>query len=116
MFTTVYNIIFICLVCFCFGSVSLYTGDTVWLIFILISPLNYPTHYVLEIYCAYIPTINVFLLLHSLLKGVSGAKHKVKTSFNNINNTTSVNMVVYAQKWAWPRKRAHRISSRSRKK
>ena len=51
-----------------------------------------------------IPTINVFLLLHSLLKGVSDAKYKVKASFSSRNNTTSANSVIYAQKWAWPEK------------
>ena len=62
-----------------------------------------------------IPTINLFLLLHSLLKGVSDAKYKVK-KLVLVAETTSVNSVVYGQKWAWPRKRACRIGSRSRKK
>ena len=33
-----------------------------------------------------------------------------KVSFSSRNNITIVNSVVYAQKWAWPRNRAHRIA------
>ena len=39
-----------------------------------------------------------------------------KVIFNSRNNITSVNSVVYAQNWAWHRKRAHKIGSRSRNK
>ena len=77
---------------------------------------TYFPHYVLEIYCDYIANTYhkcVFIVTEST---IGGLRCKIQGSFSSRNNTTSVNSVVYAQKWAWPRKnKAHRIGLRSRK-